>query len=112
MTQKTSTRPTAFEMATGGKTDRATYVVEDQCVQVTYNGRKSTWTQIGGSTPEMVARMLLHEVIGPVPDTIIEVVAKAINSAVYGNAQRPAGCRAARFAISAVKKRAAIAAAA
>jgi|RhiMetdeSRZDD1v2_1073273.scaffolds.fasta_scaffold4918192_2 hypothetical protein len=63
MTQKTSTHPTTFEVATAGKIFRATYVVEDDCVQVTYNGRESTWTQVGGSMPEMVALMLLHELL-------------------------------------------------
>ena len=63
MTQKTRAPSIAFEMATGGKSYRAAYMVETDCVQVTYDGRKSTWTQVGGSTPEMVARMLLHELL-------------------------------------------------
>lgn len=55
--------PRTLEMEADGKMYHATYVVEDGCVQATCNGRKTTWTQVGGSEPVWVARMLLREIL-------------------------------------------------
>jgi hypothetical protein len=64
MSSNPSPHPKKIRLKIAGKTYVATYDVEDDCVQVTHKGRRSVWTQIGGSRPEDVAKMLLRELLG------------------------------------------------
>lgn len=59
-----SSYPKKIRLKIAGTTYVATYDVQDDCVQVTHKGRRSIWTEIGGSRPEVVARMLLRELLG------------------------------------------------
>jgi hypothetical protein len=52
-----------FNAEVDGKVLHATYVVQDGCIRVSYQGRQSTWTQLGGTPAEFLARMLLREIL-------------------------------------------------
>jgi hypothetical protein len=78
-----STPPKTVCLEIGGKTHIATYDVQDGCVQVTYKGRRSTWTEIGDARAADVARMILRELL------LALVVAICIN----GGSADPAGAR-------------------
>jgi hypothetical protein len=56
--------PKTLRVKVAGKAYVATYDVADGCVQVTYKGRRSVWTELGGARAEDVARMLLKELLG------------------------------------------------
>jgi hypothetical protein len=64
MPETQSSRPKSIRLKIAGKTYVATYDVQDDCVQVTLKGRRSTWTQLRGLRAEDVARSLLKELIG------------------------------------------------
>lgn len=64
MSSQEASYPKKIRLKIAGKTYVATYEVEDNCVQVTHKGRRSIWTEIGGSRPEVVAKMLLRELLG------------------------------------------------
>jgi hypothetical protein len=52
-----------FEMEFRGRIVTAYYVVEDGCVRARHNGGWTNWTQVGGSAPVSIARMLLWEML-------------------------------------------------
>jgi hypothetical protein len=58
-----SDSPRSIRLKIAGKTHVATYDVQDGCVQVTYKGRRSTWTEIGDARASDVARMILKELL-------------------------------------------------
>src|SRR5882724_7644972 len=61
MSGKASPYPKKIRLKIAGKIYVATYDVQDDCVQVTLKGRRSIWTEVRGSRPEDVAKMLLRE---------------------------------------------------
>jgi hypothetical protein len=86
MSSDPSPHPKKIRLKIAGKTYVATFDVEDGSVQVTHKGRRSIWTEIGGSRPEVVAKMLLRELLGVLVATLyfaalVEHAATALASA-------------------------------
>lgn len=52
-----------FTKEIDGKAIEARYIVADGCVCAEYGGRRSSWTQIGGSAAKDVAGLLLREML-------------------------------------------------
>ena len=61
--QNTAAYSKKIHLKIAGRTYVASFDVADDCVQVTHKGRRSIWTELGGSRPEDVARMLLKELL-------------------------------------------------
>jgi hypothetical protein len=86
MSSKPSLYPKKIRMKIAGKTYVATFDVEDECVQVTHKGRRSIWTEMGGSRPEDVAKMLLRELLGMLVATLYFAALAEHAGAVWASA--------------------------
>jgi hypothetical protein len=101
MSSKPSDSPVSIRLKLDGKIHLATYDVQDGCVQVTYRGRRSVWTEIGDARAADVARMILKELLAVLVAAVCISAALADPAAARKRTQQPHAAQSAWQALTA-----------